>query len=303
MSESIKNYCEQCEFDTNHKILSKITVNNDDPLSYSFTAEYMIVECLGCDNISFRKEYIDIESSYPDEYGNWIPDITITSYPKKEKVLQKLENCYLLPFKIKSIYDEAINAYNSGCFILTGIAFRAVIEAICLEENIPGNNLEKKINNLVKHKLITEKEAKRLHSIRFLGNDSVHEMIIPPEKSLKIVLSIINHSLNNLYLIDRDSEGILETVIDNYEDFERLLNNCLNNIKNEEEVPLAKILNKHIRRLNGRLNEFQEMLITKIKNNEYKSLAIGKIDVFGDNNIQKQHFIIVNNTGHNNPHL
>ena len=295
MSETIKNYCERCEFETNHEILKKESIRSDNPQEYDFAVEYMIVRCLGCENISFRQEFIDIESAYPDEFGNWKPDITITNYPKKERVLRKLDNSHALPERIRLIYDEAIGAYNTDCFILAGVAFRAVIEAICLEEEVPGRNLEKKINNLVKQKLITEKEAKRLHSIRFIGNDSVHEMKVPKEKSLRIVLNIIEHLLNNIYLIDYDSEGVLETVIDRFDEFERLLTRSVRKMENNEEVPLARILNKNVRRFNGKLNEFEQELINKIKNSEYSHLLLGKVDKFGNDSTERQHFIINNN--------
>jgi len=174
------------------------------------------------------------------------------------------------------------------------VAFRAVIEAICLEEEVPRRNLEKKINNLVRQKLITEKEAKRLHPIRFIGNDSVHEMKVPNENSLGIVLNIIEHLLNNIYLIDYDSEGVLETVIDKFYQFERLLKQCIRKMNDGDEIPLAKILNKNVRRFNSKLNDFENELIVKINNNEYRSLSIGKVDVYGNDSIQRQHFIIKN---------
>lgn len=293
MSDIEKSYCQRCDYDTNHKVLFTEHIRGD-PDEYDYAIDYMIVKCLGCERISFREVFVDIESSYPDEYGNWTTETTVETYPKKMRVAKRISNSHALPERIKLIYNEAIGAYNADCFILTGVAFRAVIEAICLEEEVPGRNLEKKINSLVRQKLITEKEAKRLHSIRFIGNDSVHEMKAPKVKSLKIVLNIIEHLLNNIYLIDYDSEGVLETVIDTFPDFERLLNQCIRNMEEGDEVPLAKILNKKVRRFNGRLNEFEAELIVKINNNDYTKLGIGKVDSYGNDSSQRQHFIINN---------
>lgn len=295
MNEKTKSFCQRCDFETNHSILFKVSYRSDEEEGYDYLIEYMVVKCLGCESISFREEFNDIEGSFPDANGNWYPEITVTTYPKRNKVVKRLNNRHILPEKIRLIYEEAINAYNADCPILTGVAFRAVIEAICIEENITGNNLEKKINNLVRQKLITEKEAKRLHSIRFIGNDSVHEMKVPKEKSLKTVLNIIEHLLNNIYLIDYDSEGVLETIIEKYEEFEKLLNQCVKKMNDGEEVPLAKILNKNIRRFSGKINEFETELMGKINNNEYVNLSIGKIDSYGNDSTQRQHFIINNN--------
>jgi hypothetical protein len=291
MAKTKKSYCLRCNFKTNHNILSKHSIRSDNE-DYDYAIDYMIVECLGCERVSFREEFVDIESAYPNEHGEWIPDIIVDTYPKKSRALRKLENIHILPKKIKVAYDEAIKAFNADCFILTGVAFRAIIEGICIEEEIPGRNLEKKINALVRNKLITEKESKRLHSIRFIGNDSVHEMKVPREESLRIVLNIIEHLLNNLYLIDYNSKHHLETVIDKFPEFTELLSYTLPKFKANEEIPLAKILGKNVRRLNGRISDFETELITKINQNEYDKLDVGKVDTYGDSTSQVQHFII-----------
>lgn len=292
--EPIKSYCQRCDFKTNQSILYIKKYRSEDE-DYDYAEEYMVLRCNGCDTISFRKDFIDIENSYPDIDGDWKTDTTTTLYPGEKKNEKILNNFYLLPDKIIPIYQEAINSFNANCPILTGVAFRAIIEAICIQENITGNNLEKKINNLVKQKLITEKEANRLHSIRFIGNDSVHEMKIPKEESLKIVLNIIVHLLNNLYLIDKESEGLLETVVDKFTDFEEMLNECINKLTEGIEVPIAFILGKNLRRLNGKINDLESELKIKIQNGEYTNLAIGKFDTYGNDTIKRQLYIIKNN--------
>ena len=295
MNETEKSYCKRCDYETNHLILFQENIRSDNEY-IDYHVDYMTVKCLGCETISFRVVFVDFNSSFPDENGNWIPDISINTYPKKVRVAKRIENSYALPEKIRLIYSEAIESYNADCFILTGVAFRTVIEAICIEEKIPGSNLEKKINNLVRQKLITEKEANRLHSIRFIGNDSVHEMKVPSEMSLKIVLNIIEHLLINIYIIDLDAEGLLETVIDKFSEFERLLNRCIKDLNPGDEVPLAKILNKNVRRLNGKINDFETELIRMINNNDYTKLSIGKIASYGNDIHERQHFIINSNS-------
>jgi hypothetical protein len=283
------SYCKRCDYDTNHTILFKERVDGDE--NYHCMILYMIAKCDGCDRISFREEFVDFESAYPDDEGNWEPEITVTTYPK-EQIKQKLEDIYVLPEKIKIVYTEAISAFNSDCFLLTGVAFRAVIEAICIEKNIIGKDLAKKIDSLVKQKLITEKEAQRLHSIRFLGNDSVHEMNVPEKEKLLIVLNIIEHLLNNLYIIDYQTKHHLETIIAFYPEFETLLNLNLKQFVKNDELPLAKILGKSIRRFNGKLQDFENELKTKIKSRECTNLLIGKVGVYGNGSNPVQHFIL-----------
>ncbi|MDQ8013538.1 MAG: DUF4145 domain-containing protein [Flavobacterium nitrogenifigens] len=288
--KTIKNsYCQRCDYETLHTILHRERVDGDE--DYHCIELYMISKCNGCEMVSFRKEFVDFENSYPDDNNNWEPEITITTYPQK-RIQEKLENIYILPEKIRIVYSEAINAFNANCFLLTGVAFRAVIEAICLDKNVPGKDLAKKIDNLVRQKLITEKEAQRLHSIRFLGNDSVHEMSVPEKGKLLIVLNIIEHLLNNIYLIDYQLEYHLETVIAFYPEFELLLNVSLNNFSTGDELPLAKIFGKSVRRLNGKIQDFENQLLLKIDSGDCTNLLRGKIDVYGNGTNKIQHFVI-----------
>jgi hypothetical protein len=117
-------------------------------------------------------------------------------------------------------------------------------------------------------------------------------MKVPKERSLETVLNIINHLLNNLYLIDSDSSGVLETIIIHFQEFERLLNKCIKKFNPGDEIPLAKILSKDIRRLNGKIADYESELVDKINNNEYTKLEIGKVDSYGNDTTQRQHFKI-----------
>lgn len=291
-TETKRNFCLRCEFDTNHIALHKETFNSDNE-DYSYQIKYLIVKCCGCDRISFREEFIDIEQIFPDEHDNWMPLITVDTYPTRTKVKTKLSDHYILPKKIKRVYEESIKAFDSDCYLLTGVAFRAIIEAICLDKNISGRDLAKKIDNLVSKKLITEKEAQRLHSIRFLGNDSVHEMTVPDKEKLFIVLNILEHLLNNLYIIDFQTRDHLETIISKFQEFEELLNLSLTNFERDDEIPLAKLLGKSFRRLNGKISDFESELKNQITAGSYTNLEIGKIDTYGDNPKQVQHFKII----------
>jgi len=115
-----------------------------------------------------QNEGHDYESSYPDEYDNWTHDISVNIYPSPLKNHRPISERHLLPAQIKTVYSESIEALKADCKLLAGVGFRAVIEAICIDKNITGRNLEVKITKLLTNKLITDKEAERLHAVRFM---------------------------------------------------------------------------------------------------------------------------------------
>ncbi len=287
----VKNYCNHCQSETNHSIIATKTIAMADP-DYSLDWKHFMLECLGCESISFRVETHDYEASYPDEYDNWTHDISVRIYPFPLKNHRPIKEIYLLPSEIRTVYDESVEALKSSCFLLAGVGFRAVIEAVCIDKKIIGRTLEAKINNLLKNRLIADKEAERLHAVRFLGNDSVHEMAVPKEQALYVVLDIIEHLLKNLYLIDKSAKTVLDTYITEMKEFEQLLFKELKKFNVNDDFPLAKYIGKDVRRLNGQISQFETALIDRINKGEFKLLSIGNVKVFGTNAThQFQHFI------------
>jgi hypothetical protein len=290
LEKSIKNYCSRCNGDTNHTVLYEKEIYYN---VYHASHFYMTLECKGCEHVSYRTELHDYESSYPDHQDNWKYDITTNTYPRTLKNYQTLIDIYSVPDKIQRVYTEAISAFSANCFLLTAVAFRTVIEAVCIDKEIKGKNLGAKIDNLLKNHFITEKEAQRLHGIRFIGNDSVHEMTVPTEKQLYIVLEIVDHLLRNLYTIDRKANKELDTIISEFHEFKDLVQKSLAKFKVGDEYPLAKFLGKDIRRLGGRILQFETELIKEIQEGKYEEFEIGKREKFGDSQDELQHFKIL----------
>lgn len=218
----MEHYCPNCQQYTNHSIIAKRETNS----SYDdchWAIKYYMIKCLGCESYSFKIESHDYESFYCDEYGGYQHPITEQTSPPYLENHKKLQETYYLPRQIKKVYIETLTAIKSGCYLLAGVGFRAIIEAVCIDKKIAGRNLNNKINSLSKLRLITEKESERLHAVRFLGNDSAHEMAEPKIDVLYVVLEIIEHLLKNIYIIDKVAKSKLDTVIKNYEEFEILL--------------------------------------------------------------------------------
>ncbi|HEX7413477.1 MAG TPA: DUF4145 domain-containing protein [Bacteroidia bacterium] len=283
--EPIWNYCNECRNNTKHTILfSKLSEDEHQIESEKF----QIVECNGCERLSFRKEHTDSWGCVFDDDDE--PKVEIETYPGSLRGHASL-NFHQLPPKIKDVYLQTLLAFKGKSNLLTGVGFRAIIEAVCLEEKIKGSNLEKKINSLAQNRLITEKEAERLHSIRFLGNDSVHEMEIPHNEKLLLALQIIEHLLKNLYLIDNEAKFMLDTIIKNYGGFVTLLWTQSERLEESEEKSLKEILGKHIRRVNLELDKIEALVIEGIKNGSIDFLKLGSKKLDATEKVVCQHYM------------
>ncbi|WP_417786285.1 DUF4145 domain-containing protein [Tenacibaculum sp.] len=266
-----KVFCQNCKGLRNHSEIKSIEKRGSDIDNYfQWINKYLIVECKGCENISFLHIYGDNEMYNIDDLGNQEFYDIEKVYPYYLEKNNEIESTHLFPKKIKIIYSETIKAFKAGSYILTAGGLRAIIEALCNYLKIRKDSLEERINLLHKKGHLTVSESKRLHSIRFLGNDALHEIEIPKKQHLSILLEIINHLLTNLFINDQKIQGEMETIIDNYTDFIKLLKNKITPEMKDKKLTLNEILGKSKRLLpKGKLDQFNSQLIIDLGNKKH----------------------------------
>jgi len=287
--EEVRNFCNSCKQKTWHEVEGKYEYTHD-PDDYHCKVEHSVVKCRGCDTVSFRKAFHDYEAAYPTHEGNWEVPIDIDVYPPQSKGNLNTRH---LPDVVESIYEETCNAYRDGALTLSGIGFRATIEAICNDQEIKGKELSTRINNLATKGLISKKDSTRLHSIRFLGNDAAHDIKTPSKNSLEAALVIVEHLLTTVYILDKESKGKLEEIIHEFEKFEELLVRKLKDYTVGDELPLQKILGKDIRLLTGSIKAIEKKLNEQIGKGDFKLLSFGKKEKYLDSKEDLQHYVVV----------
>ena len=190
-------YCPERKRRTHHAVLgegSNVSPDED----YYYVATYRVVKCCGCDTVSFGREVVEecnVEYNQ-DGYEEIVP--VHTSYPVKERSIEPLVS-WEIPSLINRTYKESVDAINNESNLLASIGFRATIEALCLENVINSGNLASKIDTLRDKGIITDADCKRLHEVRFMGNDSAHQMEKPDCEHLLTVLDVINNILPLYY--------------------------------------------------------------------------------------------------------
>lgn len=273
-----KYFCRNCKGLRNQKVLYQTEKRGgDDDGFFQWIDKYLIIECNGCETISFLNIYGNTEMSYTNDegYQEYYDDEII--YPYYLEKSNEVEYKSYLPDKIKMIYVETVNALKANSYVLTAGGLRATIEAICNHLKIRKDNLEERINLLHKKGHLTISESKRLHSIRFLGNDALHEIEKPKKEHLYLLLDIINHLLINLFINDEKIKGQIETLVDNYDDFFRLIKNKLTNEMIDKEFTILEILGKSKRLFpKGKLNEYETQFSEEVKQKKHSFIKTGK---------------------------
>jgi hypothetical protein len=197
MTDIIVTYCSRCEGEKNHDSLFIKKINSDFDDSKE---EYSIVECKGCNNVSFLKIVIPkkksekpIHYNYPHGYLDSIGYYDFLSDDHRED----------LPNIIYNLYEEIIHAFEGDASILAGIGLRTLVEAVCIDQKISGANLQKKIEGLYQKGLISSTELPILDKLRIIGNVSAHEIKSLSMEKLELALGIVNHILRSVYTLPK----------------------------------------------------------------------------------------------------
>lgn len=210
----MKSLCSNCNIYTNHQVLAEYEFNyvveGDD---YWVKKTYQVIKCNGCDSIRFRYLYTD-ELIY-SSHGQYMSDEDMCEqkvYEVSSFNILPYKSFEITPDKIISIYNETINAYNSESLLLCAGGIRSIIEGTCNENGIKKGpiidkngktlmscSLNGKIEGLKASGYITKDNVEILHNLRFLGNSALHELESPSKDELRLAISIIEQTLDNVF--------------------------------------------------------------------------------------------------------
>ena len=157
--------CQHCGNRTPHELLHAETrteafYDSQGEAEY-FDAFFYLVKCRTCDGISL---YVNSELG---EYPQSLADSTLL-YPK-EKELNRT-----VPRTICKDYEEArkVEKISPRAFV---VLIRRAFEGVCKDKHAHGANLQAKIQDLAKNKIIPDVLAEMADAIRLLGNIGAHD--------------------------------------------------------------------------------------------------------------------------------
>lgn len=192
-------HCVDCDRVTKHAIIFTYDFEEEvDLKSHGMKSnlfldhEFMIIQCGGCDNVSFVDAIpvIGDVHQYPEPVKKDLQGLFLQSHELKK-----------VPKEISGLYEEVSITLRHSASILAGIGLRTLVEAICLQQKIEGYNLQIKIKELLTHGLISKQEEPILDKLRTIGNAAAHKIKAVDADSLRHALLIVNHILRSIYIL------------------------------------------------------------------------------------------------------
>ena len=205
---NLKIFCNWCSIDTNHVIIKEHKINQfhtnkkDGKKSLLVTYSYQIIQCAGCDSISFRSLTFAPKSLERNSDGELviIDNRSIEEiYPERRNNLMHEKKIFGIPFLIRKAYKEVVENYNLGNYILCSAGLRAIVEGICNHFSIKPKYLKDRIEDLSKVGLISNELAESLKIHKFLGDKALHTLEIADSEELKASIQLLELTLETVF--------------------------------------------------------------------------------------------------------
>lgn len=210
MEKKTRVHCNKCNQITNHRIVSdykkqdirEIEAETGVIQQYHLgTYSYQIVECMGCESVSFitRDEFRNVLEV--DKSGKFIDTDKIFEkiYPERAGNFLATKKIIGTPLMVFKAYQEVIDCYNYELRILCAGGLRVIVEAICNHFGISGKSLGERIDELSNSGLLSAKSAQALQIHKFIGNFALHRLDMPEKEELKVAIDIVEHTLIELF--------------------------------------------------------------------------------------------------------
>lgn len=222
MSGNSKFFCNNCNTRTNHSIICEHKVFDveeyeTDGIKQSQhlgTTCFQILECKGCEDISFRKYDVLKNVFKANENHDFIlaEEKFEVFYPERIQNFLSEKSIVGLPPSLRRAYREVIDSFNYDLRILCAAGLRALVEGICLHFGIKTKTLKSKIEGLSSRGLISKELSDSLNVHKFLGNYALHRLEIPESHELKMAIGLIEFCLETLFIVPHSHRTLKESL-------------------------------------------------------------------------------------------
>jgi len=113
-----------------------------------------------------------------------------------------------LPAKIHEMLLEVRYALQKELSALPSMGLRSVIDMVCNNQVGDIGSFAEKLHNLEEKRVITPKKKKIIETALEVGHASIHRAHFPTAKNLQVVMDIVDHLLEELYVLDKTSESL-----------------------------------------------------------------------------------------------
>lgn len=227
MAKKSQLYCNRCAQVTWHDIIATttqtFTPETHPDMGIDFAcATHETLACAGCEQGSFRTTWVTSEDYVDPETGTLEGSTTV--YPPRTQDMREPRPYRNLPKTLSDLYHDVVRAHNENMPLLCAAGLRALVEGLCKDQRVSSGQVKVKtkkgptlktlkdlrgrIEGLAQKGLLTPRDAKVMHSLRFMGNEAVHELQAPPIGQIRTAIDVIEHMFDGVYELDEKAADL-----------------------------------------------------------------------------------------------
>lgn len=210
--ETIKSHCSDCDGETNSDIKGSFkTSGSDDHVSWSDT--YYIVQCRGCESVSFRHEsWFSEHDEYDyDEDGDTIviPGIAINTWPKPCSRQMPDWVDYLKDDVLRALFAEIYSSLDNDNLALALMGTRTLLDrSMFLVVGDVKGGFVGKIEEMIKDGHLGAGERDTVLALTDIGSAAAHRGYIPNRDTLDKVLSSAEAMIHRVFILPADAAAV-----------------------------------------------------------------------------------------------
>lgn len=202
-------FCNQCQRNTRHEYLADVSQKDSEiyagfgSIDWSYT--YQILQCRGCNNVTYHTEYWNSEDADVEEG----PFVQHTYYPPmmsrpKPAWVQQLDS------DIQLVLEEVYTSFYHSLRYLTAVGARTILDMMIVSKIGDIGTFQQKIDKLRNDGHITDKDKELIATLTETGNAAAHRGYAPSIKNLASILGILEVLLHKFYIQEATTQELLQ---------------------------------------------------------------------------------------------
>lgn len=194
-----RSHCNYCLKETKHRLLHSVVQNFDDEENFVYGAtEYQMLECLGCESVTFRE--VSTSSEDRDEEGNLSESFTY--YPPRTERPEPswINDLWRQNETLRDLLKEIYVAFHADARTLAAAGIRTLIDATMTAKVKDQGSFLQTLRQFEKAGFIAQRQVDVLKDTIDAGSASAHRAFTPRRSDLRILLDIAENLIENVFI-------------------------------------------------------------------------------------------------------
>jgi len=211
---TIWEHCNRCSGKKRHNIIihQKFSATEEisDDFNISFTDEYDLLKCCGCDSVQLRHKSLNSED-YDHQTGQHF--VTTRYYPppsfrKPPKWLSDLTFVCDFDSSIEDLIREIYIALQNDGPRLAVMGIRALLETVMIDKVTDQGTFAKNLSAFEKEGFISPKQRSVLEPVLEAGHATMHRSYKPKKKEVALLMDITENIIETIYVNEYRARGL-----------------------------------------------------------------------------------------------